>query len=215
MRPRTPRGSPPPRPSRIATRSSPAPCSPVERRIGAVRARHMPGITASMTMDGSWYLVPASRSRFRSPLSWELLAEQHSDCAPIAERIRALRAAGRTEVQAALADVFWDALLPDGSIVCLESASDDEPASVSCPELANDTTIGFLASELGFERLTVRWRCRRTHGWRPIRSFRLRWLGASVSAGQTRTAYAMPRCWGLIHRPTPDPDRCRSHRPRD
>ena len=55
-------------------------------------------------------------------------------------------------MQAALADVFWNALLPDGSIVCLESASDDEPAAVSCPELANDTTVGFLASELGFER---------------------------------------------------------------
>lgn len=108
--------------------------------------------------DHGWFVVPRAGEPFAFPLtaelesSWELLAEQHSDCAPIAERIRVLRAAGRTEVQAALADVFWNALLPDGSIVCLESASDDEPASVSCPELANDTTVGFLASELGFER---------------------------------------------------------------
>lgn len=108
--------------------------------------------------DHGWFVVPRAGEPFALPLtaelesSWELLAEQHSDCAPIAERIRRLRAVGRTEVQAALADVFWNALLPDGSIVCLESASDDEPASVSCPELANDTTIGFFASELGFER---------------------------------------------------------------
>jgi hypothetical protein len=108
--------------------------------------------------DHGWFVVPRAGEPFELPLtgelesSWGLLAEQNPACAPVAERIRALRAAGRTHVQATLASVFWDVLLPDGSMVCLESASDDEPASVSCPELADGGPIGFWASELGFER---------------------------------------------------------------
>jgi hypothetical protein len=110
--------------------------------------------------DHGWFVVPRAGEPFELPLTgelesgWRVLAEQDSACAPIAERIRALRAAGRTHVQATLARVFWEVLLPDGSTVCLESASDDEPASLSCPELAlaDGGPIGFWASELGFER---------------------------------------------------------------
>lgn len=108
--------------------------------------------------DHGWFVVPRAGEPFELPLagemdtSWGLLAEQNPACAPVAARIRALRAAGRTHVQATLASVFWDVLLPDGSTVCLESASDDEPASVICPELADGGSIGFWASELGFER---------------------------------------------------------------
>lgn len=108
--------------------------------------------------DHGWFVVPRAGEPFELPLtgelesSWGLLAVQDPACAPVSERIRALRAAGRTHVQATLASVFWEVLLPDGSTVCLESASDDEPASVSCPELADGGPIGFWASELGFER---------------------------------------------------------------
>ena len=108
--------------------------------------------------DHGWFVVPRAGEPFELPLtgelesSWGLLAEQNPACAPVAERIRALRAAGRTHVVATLTSVFWEVLLPDGSTVCLESASDDEPASVSCPELADGGPIGFWASELGFER---------------------------------------------------------------
>jgi hypothetical protein len=129
----------------------------------AIRAFHERGPGEELTYDYSaddhgWFVVPRADDPFELPLigelesSWELLAEENPACAPVAERIRALRAAGRTHVQATLASVFWDALLPDGSMVCLESASDDEPASVSCPELADGGPIGFWASELGFER---------------------------------------------------------------
>jgi hypothetical protein len=109
--------------------------------------------------DHGWFVVPRAGEPFELPLtgelesSWGVLAEQDPACSPVAERIRALRAAGRTHVQATLASVFWEVLLPDGSTVCLESASDDEPASVSCAELADGGPIGFWASELGFERL--------------------------------------------------------------
>ena len=108
--------------------------------------------------DHGWFVVPRAGEPFELPLTgelesaWRVLAEQDPACVPIAERIRALRAAGRTHVQAMLASVFWEVLLPDGSTVCLESASDDEPASVSCAELADGGPIGFWASELGFER---------------------------------------------------------------
>ena len=108
--------------------------------------------------DHGWFVVPRAGEPFEIPLtaelesSWGVLAEQDPACSPVAERIRALRASGRTHVQATLAWVFWEVLLPDGSTVCLESASDDEPTSVSCPELADRGTIGFWASELGFER---------------------------------------------------------------
>ena len=108
--------------------------------------------------DHGWFVAPRAGEPFELPLTgelqsnWRLLAEQNPACAPVSERIRALRAAGRTHVQATLARVFWEVLLADGSTVCLESASDDEPASVSCPELANGGPIGFWASELGFER---------------------------------------------------------------
>lgn len=107
--------------------------------------------------DHGWFVVPRAGEPFELPLTaelqsnWELLADEDSRCTPIAERIRELRGSGCTHVTATLTDVFWEALLPDGSTVCLESASDDEPASVSCAELA-DATIGFWASELGFER---------------------------------------------------------------
>ncbi|MDA8069808.1 MAG: hypothetical protein M0T77_14570 [Actinomycetota bacterium] len=107
--------------------------------------------------DHGWFVVPDAGEPFELPLTaelqsnWERLAEQDQRCAPISERIRELRAAGRTHVTARLTDVFWTASLPDGSTVCLEPASDDEPASVSCAELA-DGTIGFWASELGFDR---------------------------------------------------------------
>ena len=108
--------------------------------------------------DHGWFVVPRAGELFELPLtgelefSWGQLAEQNPACAAVSERIRALRAAGRTHVQATLARVFWEVLLADGSTVCLESASDDEPASVSCPELADGGPIGFWASELGFER---------------------------------------------------------------
>jgi hypothetical protein len=108
--------------------------------------------------DHGWFVVPRAGEPFELPLTgelqfdWELLAEQNPACGPVSERIRALRAAGRAHVQATLARVFWEALLPDGSTVCLESASDDEPASVSCPELADSGPVRFWASELGFER---------------------------------------------------------------
>ena len=108
--------------------------------------------------DHGWFVVPRAGEPFDLPLTgelesgWGVLAEQDPACAPVADRIRALRAAGRTRVQATLASVFWEVLLPDGSTVCLESASDDEPASVSCAELADGGSIGFWASELGFER---------------------------------------------------------------
>jgi hypothetical protein len=108
--------------------------------------------------DHGWFVVPRAGEPFELPLtgelesSWGLLAVQNPACAPVSERIRALRAAGRKHVQATLASVFWEVLLPDGSTICLESASDDEPASVSCPELADGGPIGFWASELGFER---------------------------------------------------------------
>ena len=108
--------------------------------------------------DHGWFVVPRAGEPFELPLTgelesgWGLLAEQDPACAPVSERIRALRAAGRTHVVATLTSVFWEVLLPDGSTVCLESASDDEPASVSCPELADGSPIGFWASELGFER---------------------------------------------------------------
>ena len=108
--------------------------------------------------DHGWFVVPRAGEPFELPLTGELesgwrgLAEQDPPCAPIAERICALRAAGRPHVQAMLASVLWEVLLPDGSTVCLESASDDEPASVSCAELADGGPIGFWASELGFER---------------------------------------------------------------
>ncbi len=107
--------------------------------------------------DHGWFVTPRAGEPFELPLtgelesSWGLLAEQDPACAPVSERIRALRAAGRTHVMATLTSVFWEVLLPDGSTVCLESASDDETASVSCPELA-DHPVGFWASELGFER---------------------------------------------------------------
>jgi hypothetical protein len=45
-----------------------------------------------------------------------------------------------------------DRLLKRGSHATAPPRGDDEPASASCRELANDTTIGFLASELGFVR---------------------------------------------------------------
>jgi hypothetical protein len=108
--------------------------------------------------DHGWFVVPRAGEPFELPLTgelqsdWERLAEQNPACTLVSERIRALRAAGRTHVQATLARVFWEALLPDGSTVCLESASDDEPTSVSCPELADSGPARFRASELGFER---------------------------------------------------------------
>ena len=108
--------------------------------------------------DHGWFVVPRAGEPFELPLTgelesgWRVLAEQDPGCTPVAERIRALRAAGRTHAQATLANVFWEVLLADGSTVCLESASDDEPASLSCPELADGGPIGFWASELGFER---------------------------------------------------------------
>jgi hypothetical protein len=129
----------------------------------AIRASHQRGPGEELVYDYSpddhgWFVVPRAGESFELPLTgelesnWELLAEQNPSCAPVAERISALRAAGRTRVKATLASVFWEALLPDGSTVCLESASDDEPASVICPELADGGPIGFWASELGFER---------------------------------------------------------------
>ena len=108
--------------------------------------------------DHGWFVVPRAGEPFELPLTgglqsgWGLLAEQNPACAPVSERIHELRAAGRTHVVATLPSVFWEALLPDGSTVCLESASEDEPASVSCPELFDGGLIGFWASELGFER---------------------------------------------------------------
>lgn len=112
--------------------------------------------------DHGWFVTPRAGEPFELPLtgelesSWGLLAEQDPACAPVSERIRSLRAAGRTHVMATLTSVFWEVLLPDGSTVCLESASDDEPASVSSPELA-DRSVGFWASELGLSVSTVRW----------------------------------------------------------
>ncbi len=109
--------------------------------------------------DHGWFVVPRAGELFELPLTrelqsdWDLLAEQDPACAPVSERIRELRAAGRTHAQATLATVFWEALLPDGSTVCLEPDSDDQPVSVDCPELADGgRAIGFWASELGFER---------------------------------------------------------------
>ncbi|MGH3025249.1 MAG: hypothetical protein ACRDLR_02235 [Gaiellaceae bacterium] len=107
--------------------------------------------------DHGWFVVPRAGEPFELPLTdelqsnWQLLGEQDPECAPISERIRDLRATGCTHVTATLTSVFWEALLPDRSTVCLESASDDEPASVNCPELTQGP-IGFWASELGFER---------------------------------------------------------------
>ena len=107
--------------------------------------------------DHGWFVVPRAGETFELPLTaelqsnWELLAEEDPRCAPLAERIRELRGGGRTHVTATLTDVFWEALLPDESTIRLEPATDDEPASVSCPELS-DETIGFWASELGFDR---------------------------------------------------------------
>jgi hypothetical protein len=107
--------------------------------------------------DHGWFVVPDAGEPFELPLTaelqsnWELLAEDDPRCAPISGRIRELRAAGRTHVTATLTDVFWKAALPDGSTVCLEPDSHDEPADVSCGELA-DGPIGFWASELGFDR---------------------------------------------------------------
>lgn len=104
-----------------------------------------------------WFVVPRAGEPFELPLTaelqsnWEMLAEEDPGCAPIAERIRDLRDGGRTHVTATLTDVFWEALLRDGSTIRLEPATDDEPTSVSCPELS-DKTIGFWASELGFDR---------------------------------------------------------------
>lgn len=109
------------------------------------------------TDDHGWFVVPHADEPFELPLtaelesSWKLLAEQDPACAPILQRIRELRTAGREHVTATLTSVFWEALLPDGSVVCLEPDSDDEPVSVRCAELAGGT-IGFWASELGFER---------------------------------------------------------------
>jgi hypothetical protein len=121
--------------------------------------------------DHGWFVVPRAGEAFELPLtgelesSWGLLAVQNPACAPISDRIRALRAAGRPHVQATLASVFWEVLLPDGSTICLESASDDEPASVSCPELADGGPIGFWASQSSdLSASTVRWRCQRTRG---------------------------------------------------
>src|SRR5450631_1746215 len=94
-------------------------------------------------LSGARYHDPAARSariRSSSPVSGS--SNLAGGCWP----------SRRTHVQATLASVFWDVLLPDGSTVCLESASDDEPASVSCAELADGGPIGFWASELGFER---------------------------------------------------------------
>lgn len=107
--------------------------------------------------DHDWFVVPHADEPFELPLpaelesNWQLLAEEDPACAPISRRIRELRTAGRTHVTATLTSVFWELLLPDGSSVCLEPASDDEPMSVRCAELA-DGAIGFWASELGFER---------------------------------------------------------------
>ncbi|MDA8068019.1 MAG: hypothetical protein M0T77_05335 [Actinomycetota bacterium] len=107
--------------------------------------------------DHGWFVVPRAGETFELPLTaelqsnWELLAEEDPRCAPLAERIRELRGGGRTHVTATLTDVFWEALLPDESTIRLEPATDDEPTSVSCPELS-DERIGFWASELGFDR---------------------------------------------------------------
>ncbi|MGC9220828.1 MAG: hypothetical protein ACP5H2_05675 [Solirubrobacteraceae bacterium] len=125
--------------------------------------------------DHGWFVVPRAGEPFELPLTaelqsnWELLAEQDPTCAAISERISELRAVGRNHVTATLTSVFWETLLPDGSTVCLEPASDDEPTSVICPELA-DGTIGFWASELGFGRFdgevalpTYSWMAREDH----------------------------------------------------
>jgi hypothetical protein len=142
--------------------------------------------------------------------------------------------AGRTEVQAALAEVFWAALLPDGSIACLESASDDEPVSVSCLELANDTMIGFLPSELGFERFdgevalqAYAWMAAdeelpvamaRRVGERWTDGYRVRvYDNSSGDHAGIPPELCPPRRCSLepILRTTPGPDRRRSRRPRD
>jgi hypothetical protein len=139
----------------------PEPVRPSE--VLAIRAPHRRGPGEELAYDYAdddhgWFVVPRAGEPFELPLTdelewdWDLLAERIRACAPIAKRIGALRAAGRTHVQATLESVFWHALLPDGSTVLLESASDDEPTFASCPELAGDGPVGFLASELGFER---------------------------------------------------------------
>src|SRR5450755_3611084 len=62
--------------------------------------------------DHGWFVAPHAGEPFELPLTgelqsnWRLLAEQNPACAPVSERIRALRAAGRTHVQATLARVF-------------------------------------------------------------------------------------------------------------
>lgn len=103
-----------------------------------------------------WYELPLPSEEFELPLtaeleeSWRALADDEEVNRPLAERIIALRAAGRTSVTARIPEPYWSATLPDGSRIHLEPDVDEEPVGVVVPELSGDEDqVNFLASELG------------------------------------------------------------------
>jgi hypothetical protein len=101
--------------------------------------------------DERWLIAP---NDFQLPLTdalqddWDQLARDNPINQPAAERMRQLRAAGRSHLDTEwAAEARWRALLANGNSIDL-LAVDAEPVEIYCPELFDDETSFVLPSYL-------------------------------------------------------------------